>query len=63
MFNKLVLDRGAVLLRSCREDMMEEKKSTQVDRRTFVKLEGVTALVWQASMLVLMRNADCIPTR
>jgi hypothetical protein len=45
--------------------MMEEKKSTQVDRRTFVKvkLEGVTALVWQASMPVLMRVADCIPTR
>jgi hypothetical protein len=42
---------------------MEEKKSTQVDRRTFVKLEGVTALVWQASMLVLMRDADCTPTR
>jgi|HubBroStandDraft_6_1064221.scaffolds.fasta_scaffold551984_1 hypothetical protein len=48
---------------NCREDMMEEKKSTQVDGRTFVKLEGITAVVWQASMPVLMRDADCIPTR
>jgi hypothetical protein len=39
------------------------EKSTQVDRRTFVKLEDLTALVWQASLLVLMRDADCIPTR